>query len=243
MPTRSQSNVLIALFIAIGVTAAGWFIGNGFMEGRMGDRYVTVKGLSERDVMADMALWPIRFVAAGNNLDAVQGKIKQDRSRVQSFLTDHGIATESIELQNLEVTDRTAQSYQSGSYENRFILAQTLMVRSENVQKIDKASQNIGDLVEAGVILNSDYSGGGPTYLFNGLTELKPEMIAEATKNARSSAQQFARDAGSTLGGIRRANQGVFVIMARDKAPMLQEEKQIRKTVRVVSTIDYYLTD
>src|SRR5699024_11238046 len=101
-------------------------------------------------------------------------------------------------------------------YEYLFIKSQTIIVRNEDIDKIDEASQAIGDLVEAGVILNSDYSGSGPTYLFNGLTELKPEMIAEATKNARSSAQQFARDAGSELGGIRRANQGIFQILARD---------------------------
>jgi hypothetical protein len=243
MPTRSRHNLFIALIIALGLALAGWFIGNGFMEARSGDRFVTVKGVSERDVMADMALWPIRFVAAGNNLNTVQQGITEDRKQIQSFLEEHGIAADAIELQNLEVTDRTAQSYQSGSYENRFILAQTLMVRSEDVSKIDEASQDIGDLVEEGVILNNEYSGGGPTYLFNSLSKLKPKMIAEATKNARSSAEQFARDSGSELAGIRRANQGVFVILARDKAPMLQEQKQIRKTVRVVSTLDYYLEE
>ncbi|HLR33060.1 MAG TPA: SIMPL domain-containing protein [Fodinibius sp.] len=243
MRTSFQNNIIFAVLIAIGLALAGWFIGDGFMEGRSGDRHVTVKGVSERDVTADMALWPIRFVSAGNNLDDVQQKIRQDQNQIQSFLSNHGIPAENIELQNLEVTDRTAQSYQSGSYENRFILAQTLMERSYEVEKIDEASQNIGDLVEAGVILNSQYSGGGPTYLFNGLTELKPEMIAEATKNARQSAQQFARDSDSELDGIRSANQGVFVILARDKAPMLQQEKQIRKTVRVFSTINYYLAD
>jgi len=242
MFTTDRSNIAMALLVAIGVSMAGWFIGNGFIKSRT-DRFVTVKGVSERDVIADKALWPIRFVASGNNLDAVQRKITQDRNKVQQFLKSHGINKEAIEVQDLEVTDRTAQSYQSGTYENRFILAQTLMVRSTNVNKINKASQDIGSLVEAGVILNSRYSGGGPTYLFNGLTELKPEMIAEATKNARSSAQQFARDSGSKLDGIRRANQGVFVILARDKAPMLQEKKQMLKTVRVVSTIDYYLAD
>lgn len=243
MPTESQYNVIAALLLAVGVALAGWFIGDGFFEARAGDRYVTVKGVSERDVKADLALWPIRFVAAGNNLNAVQEKINGDRRHIQDFLKNHNIPAEAIELQDLEVTDRTAQSYQSGPYENRFILAQTLMVRSEDVTKIDKASQDIGQLVEAGVILNNQYSGGGPTYLFNGLTELKPEMIAEATQNARRAAEQFARDSGSELAGIRRANQGVFVILARDKAPMLQEEKQVNKTVRVVSTIDYYLAD
>lgn len=243
MRTSSQNNIILAFLIAVGVALGGWFIGNSFMEARSGDRYVTVKGVSEQDVVADMALWPIRFVAAGNDLGTVQRKMRQDQDRIQSFLEEHGIASDAIELQNLEVTDRTAESYQSGSYQNRFILEQTLMVRSEDVAKIDEASQDIGTLVEAGIILNNEYSGGGPTYLFNALTELKPDMIAEATKNARESAQQFARDSDSKLDGIRSANQGVFEILARDKAPMLQQEKQVRKTVRVVSTIEYYLEE
>ncbi|HET6528534.1 MAG TPA: SIMPL domain-containing protein [Balneolaceae bacterium] len=237
-----MKKIVAAALIAIGVALGGWFIGHGFIEART-DRYVTVKGLSERDVIADVALWPIRFVVAGNDLDAVQNEIKSDREKVQDFLKEHGISADAIDLQNLEVTDRTAQAYGPENYENRFILAQTLMVRSEDVRKIDRASQDIGALVEAGVILNNQYYGSGPTYLFNSLTELKPEMIAEATQNAREAAQQFARDSGSDLGGIRRADQGVFVILARDKAPMLQEEKQINKTVRVVSTIQYYLVD
>lgn len=199
MPFSNRQNILLAIIIALGISIAGWFIGSGFVEARTGDRYVSVKGVSERDVTADMALWPIRFVSAGNDLESVQQKIQQDRNYIQTFLEEHGIAEKAIEIQNLEVTDRTAETYQSGPYENRFILAQTLMVRSENVTTINEASQDIGSLVESGIILNNQYASGGPTYLFNGLTNLKPEMIAEATKNARSSAEQFARDSGSIL--------------------------------------------
>lgn len=243
MAYNNKNNYFFALLVSSGIALGGWFIGDGFVKARTGDRFVTVKGISERDVMADMALWPIRFIAAANNLEVVQSKIQQDRNRIQLFLENHGITAEAVEIQSIEVTDRTAETYQSGPYENRFVMTQTLMIRSDKVETINKASQDIGTLIEAGVILNSQYFGGGPTYLFNRLTELKPEMIAEATQNARSSAEQFAHDSGSELTGIRRANQGVFVILARDKAPMLQEEKQIHKTVRVVSTIDYYLAD
>ncbi|MDZ7680130.1 MAG: SIMPL domain-containing protein [Fodinibius sp.] len=191
----------MGVIIATGIALGGWFIGSGFDRGTHRRPFRYGKGVSERDVMADMALWPIRFVAAGNKLEEVQRNIQQDRQHIQSFLESHGIAVEALEIQNIEVTDRTAKAYQSGPYENRFILAQTLMVRSEQVATINKASQDIGSLVEAGVILNNQYSGGGPSYLFNGLTTLKPEMIAEATTNARSSAEQFARDSGSALGG------------------------------------------
>ena len=115
------------------------------------------------------------------------------------------------------------------------------MVRSTDIDRIRQAAQNVSELVDSGVVLSSDYGPGGPTYLFSGLNDIKPQMIAEATVAARESAQQFARDADAELGGLRRANQGIFQILARDQAPGVSEQQQPLKTVRVVSTFDYYL--
>ena len=116
------------------------------------------------------------------------------------------------------------------------------MVRSSETERIEKASQAIGQLVDAGVVLSSDGPmSNGPTYLFTRLSEHKPAMIAEATANARRAAEEFAADSGSRLGKIRRANQGVFVILARDRAPGIDEQGQRQKTIRVVTTIEYFL--
>ena len=100
-----------------------------------------------------------------------------------------------------------------------------------------------GELVNAGVVLSSgaEFGGGGPTFLFRGLNQLKPEMIAEATARAREAATQFAQDSRTSLGGIRRANQGVFEILPRDQAQGITEASQIDKMVRVVSTVEYTL--
>ncbi|MBL27403.1 MAG: SIMPL domain-containing protein [Rhodospirillaceae bacterium] len=233
-----------AVVLAIGVAVAGWFVGNGFVEARTGDRFVTVKGLSEREVQADLALWPMKFVATSNDLGEAQNKLKQDARAVTAFLDNAGIPESAVDVQSIQVTDLLAQQYRSGPVESRFIVSQTLMVRSPDIDAIAAASQRIGDLVDAGVVLSADNPMmSGPIYLFTRLTDLKPAMIAEATANARQGAEQFAADSGSHLGGIRRANQGVFQILARDNAPGIMEETQILKTVRVVSTIDYYLED
>lgn len=238
-----MTRIAAALLFALGLTAAGWFIGHGFIAGRHA-RVVTVKGLAERDVKADLALWPIRFVRAGDKLADVQAAIQKDDAAVMAFLQKHGIGADGIAFRDLDVTDRAAQAYNTGNFPSRFIIARTVMVRSTDVDRIAAAYQASSELVDAGVVLNSEGMGsGGPTYLFNGLNALKPAMIAEATKNAREAAQQFARDSGSTLGGIQSANQGLFQILPRDKAPMLQEERQINKTVRVVATLDYALED
>ena len=236
--------IVASAVLALGVAAGGWFIGKGFTEARTGDRYVTVKGVAEREVKADLAIWPMRFVATNNKLDEAQAEISADGRTVVAFLTEAGIGRDEIELQNLQVTDLLAQAYRSGPVQSRFIVAQTLVVRSSDVERIAAASQRIGALVEAGVVLSGEGQPmQGPFYIFTRLNEVKPPMIAEATKSARAGAERFAADSGSRVGGIRRANQGLFQILPRDRAPGLQESKQILKTVRVVSTIEYLLEE
>jgi hypothetical protein len=241
-----EKNYSIAGFIllTLGLTLGGWFIGDGFYKGRVADRYVTVKGLAERDVKADIALWPLRFVSTDDDLKNAQRKINDSHQKVMEFLKAHNIDLANAEVQKLEVTDVLANPYRSGPSTNRYIISQTIMVRSEDPENILATSQDVGKLVNQGVVLSSRSEWeSGPTFLFTRLNEFKPAMIAEATANARTAAEQFAQDSGSKIGGIRRANQGVFVILPRDKAPGIIESDQIDKTIRVVATIDYLLED
>ncbi|MDX6749720.1 SIMPL domain-containing protein [Geminicoccaceae bacterium 1502E] len=244
MPARSLSLLAGAVLLGAGIATGGWFVGHGFALGRSQDRHVTVKGLAEREVRSDLALWPLRFVATGNELATVERQIAIDGRKVRGFLERQGIPAASIEVSRLEVTDLIAQAWRQGPVDERFIVAQTLMVRSSEVELVETAHQAIAELIAEGVVLSSD--GGpssAPVYLFTGLNDIKPDMIAVATRNARASAEQFAADAGSRLAGIRRANQGVFEILPRDQAPGISAEQQVAKTVRVVSTIDYLLED
>lgn len=231
-----------SLILALGLALAGWFVGDGFRKSRLPERYVTVKGISEREVTADLALWPIRFVATSDVLSEAQARIQASQETILAFLAQQGIPRAAVEVNRLEVNDLLANPYRSGPVESRYIITQTLMVRTAQPETIAQASQDVGQLVKAGVVLSSEGGWGrGPTYLFTRLNELKPPMIAEATANAREAAQQFAADSQSRLGAIRRANQGVFVILPRDQAPGVEESGQMYKTVRVVSTIEYDL--
>ncbi|MEC7377407.1 MAG: SIMPL domain-containing protein [Pseudomonadota bacterium] len=230
-----------ALILGISAIIAAALIGDGLTDLRTGDRYVTVKGVAEREVTADLALWPIRFVATGNSLNAAQEKARSSRDAIMAFLKLQAISQDAVELQRLDVTDTRANPYQNSNGEQQFIINQTLMVRSTDIDRIRQAAQGVSELVDSGVVLSSDYGPSGPTYLFNGLNDIKPDMIAEATASAREAAAQFARDANTELGGLRRANQGVFQILARDQAPGVMEEQQPVKTVRVVATVEYYL--
>jgi hypothetical protein len=229
--------------LALGLLGGGLLVGRGFTEARLGDRFVTVKGVAERDVEADLAVWNLQFTAGGNDLSAVQRTLGRNLELTLEFLASHEIAPDLVEVQGVRVTDASANPYQSGPVQNRFSVTQTVVVRSEDPRRVQAASQDVGRLVEAGVVLISgqEWGPGGPTFIFRRLNDVKPEMIAEATARAREAAVEFARDSDSGLGGIRRANQGVFEILPRDPAPGVTQENRIEKTVRVVSTVEYYL--
>ena len=234
-----------AAMIAAGVALGGLLAGNGFARARAADRYVTVKGVSEREVRADLAIWPLHLVGADNDLAAANAKLGTSIAGVRAFLLRHGIDTSQIQMTDFSATDaNTNQFGPDRRPANRYVVNQTLLVRSTHPDQVLAASQQIGELAAIGVVISSggEYApNGGPTFVFSGLNKLKPEMIADATARAREAATQFARDSRSDLGGIRQANQGVFEILARDQAPGISEPSQIAKVVRVVATIDYYL--
>jgi len=237
--------------MAGGIALAGWFVGNGVREIRTADRFVTVKGVSEREAKADLALWPILLAVPDADLGAAQSRINQNIAKVTAFLRANGLDSTEVELQGLRVTDTFANPYNpAGRQGPRFVVQQTVMVRSEKPEIVLAASQKVGDLVNAGVVLSSgpEWGPGGPSYVFRRLNDLKPSMIAEATAEARKAAEQFAKDSKSKLGGIHRANQGVFLILPRDAAGSdggagMSEQAQITKTVRVVATVEYLLRD
>lgn len=232
-----------ALVLGLGIALGGYLAGDGLVKSRLGDRSISVKGLSEREVKADLALWALRFVVTGNDLATTQADVKRNADIVNGFLKSHGFADEEIELQAPQVTDRLAQMYSSGEFNTRFIIAQQIVLRTADVDKVAVANRDTSVLVEQGVVLSNEYGPVRPSYLFTGIADIKPEMLEEATIRAREAAETFAADSGSRLGGIRRAWQGQFSILPRDDTPGAQESEQIMKTVRVVSTIDYLLVD
>ncbi len=232
-----------ALVLGLGIALGGYLAGDGLVKSRLGDRSISVKGLSEREVKADLALWALRFVVTGNDLSTTQADVKRNADIVNSFLKSHGFSDDEIELQAPQVTDRLAQMYSSGEFNTRFIIAQQIVLRTTDVDKVAAANRDSSALVEQGVVLSNEYGPVRPSYLFTKIADIKPEMLEEATIRAREAAETFANDSGSRLGGIRRAWQGQFTILPRDETPGAQESEQIMKTVRVVSTVDYLLVD
>ncbi|MBO7644719.1 MAG: SIMPL domain-containing protein [Alphaproteobacteria bacterium] len=230
--------------LAFGFALGGFFVGNGIYKS-MARRTVTVKGLAEMDVVADTAVWNIKFNRVGGDLAKVQSAIDNDIKKTRAFLMENGFSNDEIQNLRIQVRDKFAgysdaqrQGQDSG---DRYVIETGVMVRSNSVNLVDTVSRKMGDLVRQGVTVTEDYAG--PIYVFNGLNDIKIKMIEEATKNATAAGEQFAKDANAKLGKIQSANQGVFSVTARDQVDAWSdnEKQSINKRVRVVSTITFYL--
>jgi uncharacterized protein len=246
-PLSIASALLLGALIGAGFATGGYFVGQGFYRARA-ERYVTVKGLVERDVKADLALWTIGYTAAGPDLNSANDKLEQDQAAVLAFAQSHGFPTDEIAVQPTTVSDSFANPFQNNRPDpaQRFIVKGGIQIRSTRVDEVRKASEDTGNLVKHGVALGENYPQA-PQYFFTRLNDIRPPMLAEATRSARAVAEQFAADSRSRLGPIRRANQGVFEITSRDAAggdrTGTDDQGSIDKKVRLVTTVDYYLID
>ena len=240
---NNASNIFAGLVLAVGLAVAGYFVSDGLVHLRGGERAVSVRGLSERDVKADMAIWTIQYTVTDNDLSLAQAALSEQGTKIEAFLKKQGLPANEVRVQRVDVTDLLAQQYRPDNIQNgRYILTKTYLVRTENVALVDTMFRNVGDLIADGVILSSPNGGQmqAPSYIFTGLNDVKPDMIAEATKNAREAAQKFAEDSGARVGEIKAAYQGLFQINARDDDNTM-ESGVIDKRVRVVTTVEYYL--
>lgn len=228
--------MVIGGLAAVGLIGSGLAIGQGVVNARTGERAVTVRGLSERNVKADLALLPLKFTASGEVLSEVQARIDGDLAIVRQFLTAQGYPAGSINLGQLSVADTRSREWGSNNNGPRFILSQSVVVRTNDVDRVQQTTRSLNELVRQGVVLQ-DFNG--PTYVFTRLNDVRPAMIAEATASARTGAEQFAKDARTSLGPIRQATQGSFEILARDEIG--DETTSLDKKVRVVTTVSYRL--
>ena len=236
MKVGAASIIALGMIVALGLLGAT--LSSAVNDMQTWDRVVTVKGLSEKEYIADQVIWPIQFVDAGNDLPALYDNIAKNSQNVANFLKSKGVSEESITIGKPEITDKLAQQYGSNDGAPfRYSAIQTVTVFSEEVEKVRLLMQQIGELIKTGVVLSEQSYRAQPDYVFTRLNEVKPAMIEEATLNAREVAEKFAMDSKSTLGKIKRANQGQFSISSRDS-----HHPHIKK-VRVVSTIDYTLID
>jgi len=227
------------LLLSTALVVAGYFIGNLQVNARKYDRYVTVKGLSEREVAADLAVWPINIILTGNDLEELRGRIEAQNQEVSTFFSERGFSPEEVTRGPVNINDSQANPYNSGATANRYryMAKSEFTLRTTDIPKLQTALTESLNLLSRGIVMGSKNEWEPIEYIFTGLNTLKPEMIEEATKNAREVAEKFARDSNSEVGQIRVARQGLFSITNRDaNTPQI-------KNVWVVTTIDFQLED
>jgi len=239
MTNDNKTNALIlGLSILLGLSSLGYLLGASAIKFKEYERTVTVKGLSEREYTADIVIWPIQFTVAENNLELLYGIMEQNIKKIMEFMESKGIDRGEISFTAPSITDKSAQPYgDQGKAEFRYTASQTVTVYSSDIATIRRVMSELSALGKQGIVFTGDAYQTQTEYLFTRLNEVKPEMIEEATRKAREVAEKFAADSKSQLGKIRKASQGQFTINDRDR-----NNPHIKK-VRVVSTVEYYLSD
>jgi hypothetical protein len=240
---------ILGLMIAVGLAAAGYFISNTVYNGKLASNAVTVKGFAERDVKANLALWQISYSITGGNLTDLYSQSSSDENKLVGFLIQNGFGKQDITSGDLQINDLLTNQYRQNSVAEaqRYIVKNTITVRSTDVSLVDQTTHALNDLIKQGIVLTSN----SVDFQFTKLNDIKAPMLRDATQNARDAAQQFANDAGSKVGSIQSANQGFFSIDSRDSAAAQnpdggpnyspRQQSTIDKKVRVVVTLTYYL--
>jgi hypothetical protein len=219
--------------LAIGMIAGGYLLGDGLLRAKDAERAVTVRGLAERDVTADLATWTISYSASSTSLAEAQDKVRRDTQSIETFFKELGFPAGALQPTGANVASFTNEGLTT------YTVRQRLALRTEDIVRAQKAVARQFDLVGRGVFLEE---GSGMAYTFTKLNDIKPAMVAEATKDARASAQQFAEDSGSGVGKIRDATQGYFTIEARDgETGGWGMSDSPYKKVRVVTTVSFAL--
>ena len=233
---NTSEKIVPAAIITISVVIAGLSLRSGIVTFKEMDRKVSVKGLAEREVNADKVTWPLVYKEIGNDPSEMYDRLSSKNKRVIAFLKSAGIKDSDISVNPPVISDRQADNYGNEIMNYRYKATSVITVTSSEVDKVRQLMRRQSELMKQGIaIVSEEYGNNSITYEFTGLNKIKPEMVEEATKNARTTAQKFAEDSDSRLGGIRNAQQGQFSIEDRDaNTPYI-------KKVRVVNTVEYSL--
>lgn len=235
--SSTPAALILGLFLLLAAGVLGYQLYHTAIAVKDYERTVTVKGLAERELPADIVIWPVSYALASNDLAALYRDIEHNSAAIRGFLLEHGIAAADISINAPVITDKTAQSYGDSKPAFRYSATQVVTVYSKAIDTVRRTMSEMGELGKQGIVLTAGNYDSRTQYLFTGLNTIKPSMIEQATKNAREVANKFADDSNSRLGKIKRASQGQFSINARDA-----NNPHIKK-VRVVSTVEYYLAD
>lgn len=232
-----KRSVFEAVVVALGLVLLGRGVGAALVQTKEMERVVTVRGLSERNLPADQVIWPLLYKELGNDLTQLHRTLEKKNGALLSFLLQNGLDSGEVTLAAPSIKDLEADRYDNSQFPYRYKATSVVTVASNKVELVQQLMGRQAELLLQGIALSGEEWNSRTLFNFTGLNSIKPEMIEEATRAARQAAVKFADDSGSRLGKIRSATQGQFTIVNRDdNTPHI-------KTVRVVTTVDFYLED
>ena len=218
-----------------GLVVLGIMIPTAVMKYRSFDRTVNVKGLCEKEVRADKVIWPIVYKVMSDNVQSIYSQIDAANAVIVDFLKAGGVTEDEMTVSVPQISDKLANEYGDTNRAFRYIAKNVVTVCTSDVDKVLALMASQADLLKKGVVTVGNDWENPVEFRYEGLNGIKPEMIEEATQNARETAEKFAKDSDSSLGKIKTANQGTFTIEDRDS------NTTYIKKVRVVTSVTYYL--
>ncbi len=241
--------IIGASLVGASVVISGGFgkIAAGFSTIAKPDRVVSVRGLSEREVDADLATMRVRFSVKAETLDEAHKLFDERNTEIINYLKSNGLTDADLVIDKPEIEFRKAYQSKETKYndDGKKIgydlvnhpsvadITQHILVRTGNLKAIGDAYMHTTDFDGT----DKEFYASNVSYDFVNLNAIKPEMIAEATKNAREAAEKFALDSNSAVGKIKQAQQGWFTVNDAE------EGMEQRKVVRVVTSVDFYIVD
>ena len=230
-----MKHIVSAALTALGLSAAGYLIGSGFVDAHLPQRTVQVKGLAEKKVKANQGQWQIRYKVVNNELSGLYQNIENSEKEIATFLRGQGFKPQEIVIQPQNINDNQGNSYSSNNSAPRYSADGSVAVFTSDVDSILKSTQKVGELVKNGVVI----TGTSTQFRFTKLNTIKPAMLLEATANARKAGETFAQQSKSKLGPIKDARQGLFTISGANSS--YDSASEVIKKVRVVSTVTFLL--
>lgn len=225
------ASIVLGLFFVLGM----YIFGNYILQTRKSEQYVSVKGLAEKEVFADLGSWMIVASQADNNLGQLKQSLNNQMASIEGWLMEKGFEKGEIKVEEFGIRENIY-----GQTQARYTASLQVLLTTGNVEALDRCSGQINELLDRGVSITGDRWETRPRYFFTRINDIKPELLREATKAALVSAEEFAQNADASVGGIRRARQGIISLIPHSRVNDAEEFYR-HKIARVVSSIDYYI--
>lgn len=212
-----MKNYTSAIVIALAAIIAFWIMGNAYKYKFKSTENISVTGLAEKDFTSDQIVWTGNYSRKMMDLKSAYSLLKEDEGKIRNYPKAKGIKETEMVFSAVSIdkdftTKYDAEGKVTGSEFTGYNLRQNVVVDSKDIDKVEKISREVTELIQSGIEFNSS----APSYYYSKLSELKIDLLAKASTDAKQRAETIAKNAGSGLGKIKKATMGVFQITGQN---------------------------